>query len=244
MDETTERDQDNLFAFSLKREKLHTQITDQIQDLIISQSLRPGDRLPGERELAEMLGVSRTVVREAIRVLGVKGLVKVKPGCGTYVQALDHKNASALMELLFKTQQAEATPEHLGEIRLMIETEAAALAAERATAADLEMLQAHIEGMLENVADPELYIQHDLAFHHTLAEATHNALFPVLLAPIAGLLAQVMETAMQTPDAGMAGIDEHRHILAQVAAKTASSARQAMRDHLVRVHKQIAQTDT
>jgi GntR family transcriptional repressor for pyruvate dehydrogenase complex len=244
MVDTTERAQDDLFAFSLKRDKLHTHITDQIQELIVTQSLRPGDKLPGERELADMLGVSRTVVREAIRVLGVKGLVNVRPGCGTYVQALDHKNASASMELYLKTQQAAVTPEQLCEVRLMIETEAAALAAERATAADRERLQAHIDAMLDNIADPELYVRHDLAFHLALTEATHNALFPVLLPPITDLLTRVMETAMQTPDAAAKGVDEHRHILAQIAAKTASGARRAMHDHLVRVHGLIAQTET
>ena len=74
-----------MFGFSLQRDKLYKQVADKIQDLIAAESLRPGDKLPGERELADRMGVSRTVVREAIRVLGVRGLVRVKSGCGTYV---------------------------------------------------------------------------------------------------------------------------------------------------------------
>ena len=244
MPDTTEHMDDNLFAFSLKREKLHTQITDQIQELIVSNSLHPGDKLPGERELAETLGVSRTVVREAIRVLSVKGLVEVKPGCGTYVRALDSRNASASMELFLKTQQAGASPGDLCEIRCMIEVEAADLAAQRATVVDCARLQACIDGMLENVDDPERYVRHDLAFHLALTEATHNDLFPVLLTPIADLLAGVMQTRMQTPGAAMAGIDEHRDILAQIEVKAPSSARRAMRHHLDRVHGQMQSTNT
>ena len=241
MPDTARDSGDNLFAFSLKREKLYKQITDQIQDLIASHSLRPGDKLPGERELAEMLGVSRTVVREAIRVLNVKGLVKVKPGCGTYVQAIDPKDAAASMELFLKTQQAGMSPDHLCEVRRMIEVEAAVLAAQRATMADCEKLQTYIDGMLENIDDPQRYTQHDLAFHLALAAATHNDLFPVLLIPIADLLSQVMQTTLQTPGAAMAGIDEHRDILAQIKVKTPSSARQSMHRHLDRVHGQIKQ---
>ena len=75
-----------MFDFSLRRDKLYQQVADRIQQLIAEDALRPGDKLPGERELAERMGVSRTVVREAIRALSVRGLVKVKPGCGTYVQ--------------------------------------------------------------------------------------------------------------------------------------------------------------
>ena len=90
---------DERFDFSLRRDKLYQQVADQIQELILTDSLRPGDRLPAERELAERMGVSRTVVREAFRVLCDRGLVKVKSGCGTYVQELSHKDAAASIEL-------------------------------------------------------------------------------------------------------------------------------------------------
>ena len=69
-----------LFNFSLQRDRLYTQVADQIEQLIADESLRPGDKLPGEREMADRMGVSRTVVREAIRVLGDRGLVVVKTG--------------------------------------------------------------------------------------------------------------------------------------------------------------------
>ena len=89
---------DEMFGFPLKRDKLYKQVADRIQHLITADSLRPGDKLPGERELAEQMGVSRTVIREAIRVLSDRGLVHVKSGCGTYVRELSHKDAAASFE--------------------------------------------------------------------------------------------------------------------------------------------------
>jgi GntR family transcriptional repressor for pyruvate dehydrogenase complex len=86
---------DNLFAFDLKRAKLHEQISDRIQALIVSESLRPGDKLPGERELADKLGVSRTVIHEAMQRLCARGLIVIKPGCGSYVATLENKRKQA-----------------------------------------------------------------------------------------------------------------------------------------------------
>ena len=118
---------------SLQRDRLYTQIADQIQDLIVARSLHPGDKLPSERELAEQLGISRTVVREAIRTLCVRGLVKVKPGCGTYVEALTPQAALASIELLLRLRHTPELLDNLYEIRRMVEIEMAGLAASRAT---------------------------------------------------------------------------------------------------------------
>jgi GntR family transcriptional repressor for pyruvate dehydrogenase complex len=235
-----------MFGFSLQRDRLYTQVADQIEQLIASESLRPGDKLPGERDMAERMGVSRTVVREAIRVLGVRGLVQVKTGCGTFVQEPSAKNAAASIGRLLKLRQGDTSFEHIHEVRSMIELETAGLAAERATDEDLAYLARTIEGMAAHKQDLDAYIKYDHAFHEGLAEATHNSLFNVLLSPISDLLHRVILVSVQAPGALNAGLAHHRNILAQVRQHAPRAARQAMRDHLSEAKKlvQTAQDHT
>ena len=221
-----------LFDFRLQRDRLYTQVADQIEQLIADESLRPGDKLPGERDMADRMGVSRTVVREAIRVLGDRGLIVVKTGCGTYVQEPSGRAAAASIERYLKLRQPSEPFTHVHEVRSMIEVETAGLAAERATDDDLDRLQSTIEGMAANRNDLHEYIKQDQAFHEGLAEATHNGLFNVLLSPISDLLHQVIVVSVQAPGALNAGINHHRDILEQVRRHDSRAARQAMREHL------------
>jgi len=112
---------DGIFELSFRRARLYEQVTERIQNLIITESLRPGDKLPSERELAERLGVSRTAVREAIRALSVRGLVKVKPGCGTYTQEPTPENTTAPLELFLRLRCCPTSSENLYEVRRTIE---------------------------------------------------------------------------------------------------------------------------
>jgi GntR family transcriptional repressor for pyruvate dehydrogenase complex len=228
-----------LFGFSLQRDRLYTQVADRIEKLIADEALRPGDKLPGEREMADRMGVSRTVVREAIRVLGVRGLVAVKTGCGTYVQEPSARDAAASIERFLKLRQASEPFTHIHEVRRMIEVETAGLAAERATARDLARLQDTIDSMSAHRQDLDAYIGHDQAFHEGLAEATHNSLFGVLLNPISDLLHQMILVSVQAPGAVDAGLNHHRNILEQVRRHAPEAARQAMRDHLAEARKLV-----
>lgn len=235
-----------MFGFSLQRDRLYTQVADQIEQLIADESLHPGDKLPGEREMAERMGVSRTVVREAIRVLGVRGLVQVKTGCGTYVQEPSAKDAAASIGRFLKLRQGDAPFAHVHEVRSMIELETAGLAAERATDDDIGRLERTIEGMAAHRQDLDAYIKCDHAFHEGLAEATHNSLFNVLLGPISDLLHQVILVSVQAPGALDVGLSHHRNILAQVQRRDPQAARQAMREHLTEARSlvQTAQQQT
>jgi GntR family transcriptional repressor for pyruvate dehydrogenase complex len=223
---------EDMFDFSLRRDKLYKQVADQLQTLILAESLRPGDKLPSERVLAERMAVSRTVIREAIRVLSDRGLVRVKSGCGTYVQELSHKDAGASIELFLKVKQADQSFESVSEVRRMIEVEAAGLAAERATPEDYRAMEEAIAGMAENVQDPDKYTGHDVAFHAAVAVATHNDLINVLLGPISDLLTEMVRVSLDAPRAVEEGLAHHRNILAQIKARDPENARRAMHAHV------------
>jgi GntR family transcriptional repressor for pyruvate dehydrogenase complex len=230
---------EEIFGFSLHRDKLYQQVADQIETLIAQESLLPGDKLPGERDMAERMGVSRTVVREAIRVLGVRGLVTVKTGCGTYVQEPSAKDAAASIERLLKLRQTKEPFDHIHEVRCMIEIETAGLAAQRATADEIARLQATVDGMSVHKDNLDAYIEYDHAFHEALAEATQNGLFNVLLSPISDLLHAVILVSVQAPGAVEAGLAHHRNIMAQLCQRNPEKARLAMREHLIHAKKLV-----
>jgi GntR family transcriptional repressor for pyruvate dehydrogenase complex len=220
--------------FTLRRDRLYEQVADQIESLIVSESLRPDDKLPSERNLAERLGVSRTVIREATRVLNVRGLVVVKPGSGTYIQKLSPSDAAAPIGLFLKMQREATTFQNLCEVRHTLEVDIAGLAAERATDKDTSALETAMEQMAGHVTNAEQFVQNDLDFHSALAAATHNDLYKVLLTPITDLLFEFRLAAYQydAQNSIAGGLTYHRRILDCIKTRDVEGARQAMREHL------------
>ncbi len=148
------------------------QVFEQLRDLIYRGYLKPGDRLMTERELAQELGVSRPTVRDAIHKLVALGLVEHRQGQGTFVSspaAKGEKNPlAAVME------SPNATLEDLLEVRLGLETQAAALAAQRATDEDIQELDKCLREMTAEITEGRLGIDADVSFHMAIAFATRN----------------------------------------------------------------------
>jgi len=222
----------DLFSFDLQRDRLYEQVADRILELISSESLCPGDKLPSERVLAEKLQVSRTVVREAIRALSVRGVIKVKPGCGTFIQKLSPSDVAKPIKLLLQLRHNETSLRELYEIRRMIEVEVAGLAALRATAEDIAALEATIEGMIDHADDPKQFTQHDLGFHSALAAAAHNELLTTFLSPITNVWMELIFTSYYAPNAASDGIMYHKKILQHIKNKRPEEARATMRAHI------------
>lgn len=229
------------FDISLKRDRLYDQVAIQIEKLIMEESFCPGDKLPGERDLAERIGISRTVVREATRVLNVRGLVKIKPGKGTFVQKLTPNDAAGSISLFLKLQQSANTLLNLCEIRFTLETAIAGLAAERATNYDIASMEAAIQDMAGHVENEHQFVEYDFAFHSALADATHNELYSVLLAPITDLLLEFRLIAYRYDTKGSidGGLTHHSRILKQIKMRDKEGAREAMREHLCQAQSLI-----
>ncbi len=167
------------FEFDLHRAKLYEQVADQIQALIVQEELGAGEKLPGERELAESLGVCRTVVREAIRALEVRGLVLVKPGCGTYIRTYDAADAATPVTLYLRLLGERASAEAI-EIARGLVPELAASAAIRASAADHETLK---QALLAIGAGEALQAAGLDAFWASLVAASGIGLYVAALLP-------------------------------------------------------------
>ncbi|MBI1879147.1 MAG: FadR family transcriptional regulator [Chloroflexi bacterium] len=205
---------------SLQREAtLSDRVTDQIENLIIANHLQPGDQLPPERELARQFGVSRTVVREAIRGLVAKSLLEVRSGGGTVVRRPTAEVVAQSMSLFLRGAQPTVNYEKIHEVRRLLEIEIAGLAAERHTEADLVRIE-------ENLA------RIDIAFHAALAQATHNELFNLLLDSLADIMYEVRISGFTVPNAMARGLTYHSAIFEQVQASNPAGARRAMSEHL------------
>src|SRR2546427_8600018 len=151
------------------RASLSDHIVEQITGLISRGALRPGDRIPSEKQLCLQFGVGRTSVREALRSLSVMGVLKSHMGDGTFVtDDATFLERSFQWGLLLNSKIVE----DLIETRLMLESHTAYLAAAKATAEDLEQAREAVRRMQASLADPAQYLEHDLQFHLTIARAT------------------------------------------------------------------------
>jgi GntR family transcriptional repressor for pyruvate dehydrogenase complex len=212
---------------------LSIRVTHQIEQLIVEGRLQPGDRLPPERELARQFGVSRTVVREAVRALVAKSLLDVQPGSGTVVRSPTTKSIAQSMRMLLRAGQPEVDYDKVHEVRRLLEVEIAGLAAQRHTAEDLEELEAILRESAETQDDPQCFPECDVAFHAALANATHNELFSLLLGSMVDVMIKVRELGFTVPGMPARALRHHRAIYEQVKAGASEGARQAMREHLI-----------
>jgi GntR family transcriptional repressor for pyruvate dehydrogenase complex len=221
----------------IKQGRIYEGVVDQLQDLIVSERLQPGDRLLPERELAQRFGVSRTAVRDAIRVLSERGLVDVRPGAGTFVVREISDTVVESMGLLFQIEKS--SHEALHEVREILEVEMAGIAAERATEADLEKIERAFEEMQSNIHDLAYFIEADLAFHLAIAEATHNKMFLLLLNPIIDMLQESRRMIVTVPGGPIRALEHHHQVVDGIRRKEKAKAREAMSQHMQQIAEDI-----
>jgi GntR family transcriptional regulator, transcriptional repressor for pyruvate dehydrogenase complex len=206
-------------------------VADLILEQIIGLGLQPGDRLPSVRELEVDLQASRTVVREAIRSLAGRGVIRIQPGSGLYVAEATGSAARASVNLLLRGS-FEVRYDKVKEIRRIVEVPIAGFAAARATPDDLAAIE---EALMRQAAAREDFgaaSQADVDFHLRLAYATHNELFPVLLDAMGDIMVETRLLTLETPGYFDQGVKDHRAILAAVQARDSARARRLMREHL------------
>ncbi len=222
-----------MFHRQVKSDKLYQGIVNQIQDQVFNGKLASGDRLPSEKDLAEQFGVSRTAVREAIRILNEQGLVRVYHGRGSFIAEPTTDIVADSFGLLLQVERCSHSD--LLEARYVLETEIVGLAAQRAVRENVLALHKHLNQMSETVREPDAFIIADTAFHEELARATGNPVFVVMIQPIAALLRETRTTLAKVSGAPERVLRHHRAIYEAVAAGDVEGSRKAMRDHLRQV---------
>lgn len=208
-------------------------VAEQIQHDLLAQGLRPGDRLPTEPQLVERYGVSRTVIREAGRILDQRGLVDIRPGRGMVVAQPDGTAVARHYSLMLGMNAA--TFQQLMEVRLIIEVEVAALAADRRDEEDVRDLRACVERTEQSPGDYETCLEADIRFHELVTRAGGNPFFSWFMDPVNTCLRESYRDSFQYLASLPQTIKEHGAILDAIAGRDAAAARLASRRHLERV---------
>lgn len=210
--------------------RLYRVVADRIQELIRAERIRPGERLPSERDLATRLSVSRASLREALIALELSGVIEVRGGSGVYVSELPEPESTL--------PEAGPGPFEVLSARRLIEAEIAAIAARMATDSAIDAILAAVVEMERQHANKPTNEHNDRAFHMAIARATGNsALVGVMeyLWEQRGRLWHKLKEHFQTEELRQETLADHRRILAAIAAHDPAGAKRAMRAHLERV---------
>jgi GntR family transcriptional repressor for pyruvate dehydrogenase complex len=211
----------------LPRQRLYEQIVQQLTDHIREAGLRPGDRLPPERELAARLGVSRASLAQALVALEVLGVISVRHGDGVVIEeaVTDRQVVSALRA------RRDRLPDII-EARSALEVKLAALAAERRTDEDLRAIDDSLEKMAADVAAGDRGVEGDELFHSAVTAAGHSALLGRLMQEISELIRETRLESLTQPDRPAASLAGHRRIAEAIRAGDPKAAAEAMQDHI------------
>jgi GntR family transcriptional repressor for pyruvate dehydrogenase complex len=224
----------------LTQVRFYEQIAGAIRARIVSGELPQGDKLPNERDIAASYGVSRNVVREAIRTLAKDGLVVVRQGSGTYVADATSQALGDSLELALSVGGVKQNLADLVEIRQIIEPTVAGLAAERATPESIKALRREVESMEGAFDDVEAFIAADHRFHIAIADCTQNRLVSMMLFPIVDVLNEQRKRLFFVADSARTAQAFHHRILKAIEKGDAAGATEAMQGHVGQVKHDIA----
>jgi len=205
-----------------------------IRDLIEKGLVRPGDKLPAERNLAVQIGVSRPTVRVGLRALAAMGIVESKHGSGTYIP--DGPPALGSQSLSLLAALHGFTREEMYDARRVLEVGAAGMAAEQATPDQLATIADEVTNLFATLDDPLVFLVHDIRFHRAVADASGNPIIAALVEMVSALYYdRRRETAEQASEGDLREAAElHRRIYQAIRARNSEAARNAMNEHLTR----------
>lgn len=225
-----------------KRSSLAQEISERIMALLKERELRPGDKLPPERELATILGVSRPSLREALRALSIMNIIDMRQGDGTYVTSLDPQQFLEHLEIFFMFD--DATIQQLFEARKIVEVGCAGLAASRIDKAALAELERIVVRSEASIQDANAFLQADLDLHNTIVQASQNPMLIRFMASISQLGLVSRRITGTVEEVRRHSLEDHKTILAALHAHDAEAARAAMLNHLENVEKSLHHLST
>ena len=221
----------------IRKSGVTTEAVERIKQMILSGRHAPGSKLPPERELSELLGISRSSIREAIRALIHMNILEARHGQGTYVTSLSPR--ILLEPLRFVMAIDEELIYQLFELRKIIETGAAALAAKRVTPEQLDELQKHYESLVQLVDEPSLFLEHDVAMHELIFRAAGNILLLNLYESVFDLLLESRNRTGAVAEIRARTVIDHGEILKALQARDPERSSAAVMKHLDHVESKL-----
>lgn len=213
-----------------KKTRLYENIIDQLLSLIKDGTLKPGDKLPTERKLAEDLGVSRTAIREALRSLEVIGYIHSKVGGGTYIDEITLENVMSPFSVVLS--QNKKLIIELIDVRMLLETEITRLATKRITLSKLKKIQKALDDMCEEINNGTNGLTADNSFHNALSAASENEALKLILDMCGNLLSQTREATLNIPGQPERTLEEHKAIFEAIRKGDSDLAAFRMQQHL------------
>jgi len=213
------------------------EVVARLREMIHRGDLRPGDRLPAERELAKLLGVSRPTLRAGIGSLAALGVLQSRQGAGTFVVNTDGPPALDSGPLRMMAALHGFTTAEMFEARRALEMAIAGLAAERATGDYMATMAEEVAGMFASLDEPEQFLIHDMHFHQTVAAASGNRILTALMNMVATILFDVRSKTVKRATDLKESAEMHRRIYRAIRQHNWQEARSAMRDHLMLAQK-------
>lgn len=221
---------------TIRKNRVHEEVARQLEQLIL-RKLRPGDKLPPERELASQLGVSRSSIRDAIRKLELIGLVEPRQGAGTVVRELSPDTLAAPLASVI-THKRQMVSELL-DFRKMLEPPLAGRAAGRATAGEVAEMEEILRRQERKLEEGELAVEEDTEFHYSIATASGNTVVLKILDVVMDMLRETRSRSLQTEGRPQKSLAGHRRILSAIKRHDSQAAENAMRQHIRDVEKMV-----
>ena len=224
-----------------QKQHLYENVALQIQAVIAEGNLHPGDKLPSERELSEIFGVSRSCIREATKSLSSTGLLRVIHGQGVFVEKIDDPtNMDHLMAQIFAP--GTSTMRDLFEMRRLLEPQAAEWAAERRSEEEARRILEKVHAMKSMSPPPKLIRtwEHDTKFHLHIATATKNVVLMRTMRGILDIMAESRKQTLRAKDRPIKSIEEHLAVAEAIAQGDPALARRAMLTHLNNVEADLS----
>lgn len=213
------------------------EVVTRLRDMIHNGELSPGDRLPPERDLAKMLGVSRPTLRAGIRSLATVGILVSRQGAGTFVADFEESPTLDSSPLQMLSALHGVTSDEMFEARLALEMSIAGLAAERATSEQMTLMAEEITGMYASLNDPAQYLVHDMQFHQTIAAASQNRILTSLMNMVATILFDNRSKTVHRALDLKQSAEQHHNIYRAMRERSPDAARKAMHDHLIETQR-------
>ena len=213
------------------------EVAERLRNMIHSGELSSGDKLPPERDLAKILGVSRPTLRAGIRSLSAVGILQSRQGAGTFVAAAEESPTLDSSPLRMLSALHGFTSDEMFEARLALEMSIAGLAAKRVTSEQMTQLAEEIAGMYASLDEPEQYLVHDMRFHQIVAAASGNRIMTALMNMVATILFEYRSKTVKRATDLKQSAEQHHNIYRALRDRNSESAEQAMHDHLIETQR-------
>lgn len=224
---------------TVERSALSEQIAERILQMIRDRQLKPGERLPSERELATMMNVGRPALREALRALAMMNVIEIRQGAGAYVTELD--TALLVQHLDFVFSLDDSAILDLFDARKIVEVGIIELAALRITDDDIAALEANLQKSYESMHDPESFMVADLELHSLIAQIARNPILLRFMESIHQLGLASRRRTSRLEGVSQQSMADHRRIVEALKARNPQAAREAMLSHLAKVEEKLKQ---